>query len=317
MKDPMDTLKEDIWRDLEEILKENELNTICNSEMGACLCNHINKVIDTKEGIQVCLDCGTVINNPPETCEWNNFKKEDGSFQTSGQRADIYSSDNPYDSGGSVPGFNKYSFAMKLHYQQVFSHKQKTFWKISEKLQDYCTLMKIPSIVLSDAKNMWHICMESGKLTRASVRNGLISACLFYSCINNNVHIDRQKIIDHTDGNQRGFLKGEKIFLEIMNKHGKFKSLSKEKTDIKENDSFVKFCNILELPFNVSNVCNEIYTKNIDNLDSVTPKSAIAGILYYTVKNKLKLKCPSKSKISQTVNVCIPTINKVVLLLEE
>ena len=102
-----------------------------------------------------------------------------------------------------------------------------------------------------------------------------------------------------------------------MNSNQRFKSLAKEKTDIKENDSFIKFCNILEIPFNVSTLCNEIYTKNVDNLDSVTPKSAIAGILFHAVKNKLKLKSPSKSKISQTVNVCIPTINKVLLLLEE
>ena len=313
----MDTLNEDIWKDLEELLKEsqNEIpnEIICGGEM----CSHSCKQLDAREGIHICIDCGIVIQDSPESCEWNNYKKEDGSFQIGGQRADLYVSDNPYDKGGSIPGFNKYSFAMRLHYQQVFSHKQKTFWKISEKLQTYCTLMKIPSLVLSDAKNMWHICMESGKLTRAGPRNGLISACLYYSCINNNVHVDRQKIIDGTEGNQKGFLKGEKIFLEIMDKNQRFKSLANEKINIKENDSFVKFCNMLELPFSVSNICNEVYSDNIDKLDSVTPKSAIAGIIHYTVKNKLKLKIPSKSKISQTVNVCIPTINKVVLLLEE
>ena len=201
----MDTINEDIWKDLEELLKEsqNEIpkEIICGGEM----CSHSCKQLDAREGIHICIDCGIVIQDSPESCEWNNYKKEDGSFQIGGQRADLYVSDNPYDKGGSIPGFNKYSFAMRLHYQQVFSHKQKTFWKISEKLQTYCTLMKIPSLVLSDAKNMWHICMESGKLTRAGPRNGLISACLYYSCINNNVHVDRQKIIDGTEGNQKGF----------------------------------------------------------------------------------------------------------------
>jgi len=314
----MDTLNEDIWKDFEELLKESQTDSeiVSKDTCGQDVCSHSCTQLDTREGIHICVDCGLVIQGAPESCEWNNYKKEDGSFQVSGQRADLYVSDNPYDKGGSVPGFNKYSFAMRLHYQQVFSHKQKTFWKISEKLQNYCTLMKIPTVVMSDAKNMWHICMESGKLTRASVRNGLISACLYYSCINNAVHVDRQKLIDGTDGNQKGFLKGEKIFLEIMGTHGRFKNLAKENTDIKENDSFVKFCNILELQFSVSNICNDVYTKNAHKLDSVTPKSAIAGILFYTVKHKLKLKCPSKSKISQTVNVCIPTINKVVLLLE-
>ena len=58
------------------------------------------------------------------------------------------------------------------------------------------------------------------------------------------------------------------------------------------------------------------YETYLDRLDSVTPKSSIAGIIQYVVKFKLKLKQPSKSNISKTVDVCIPTINKVVLLLE-
>jgi hypothetical protein len=55
----------------------------------------------------------------------------------------------------------------------------------------------------------------------------------------------------------------------------------------------------------------------LDKLDSVSPKSITAGILFYVVKYKLELKQPSKSKISQVVKVCIPTINKVVSLILE
>ena len=205
---------------------------------------------------------------------------------------------------------------MRLHLQYTFSHKQKTFWKISEKFQSYCTIIGIHQSVLPTAKDMWHICMESGKLTRASVRNGLISACLYYACVHNNIPIDRQKLIDNTEGNQKGFLKGEKIYLDIMGTNKFYKYLGKQKIDIKENDTFVKFCNALELPFKTVHTCNDIYTECLDKLDSVTPKSITAGILFFVVKNKLKLKQPSKSKISQTVNVCIPTINKVVSILE-
>ena len=205
---------------------------------------------------------------------------------------------------------------MRLHLQYTFSHKQKTFWKISEKFQSYCTILGIHQSVLPTAKDMWHICMESGKLTRASVRNGLISACLYYACVHINLPVDRQKLIDNTEGNQKGFLKGEKIYLEIMQTSKIYKYLGKQKIDIKENDTFVKFCNALQLPFKTVHACNAIYTECLDKLDSVTPKSITAGILFYVVKNKLKLKQPSKSKISQTVNVCIPTINKVVSILE-
>ncbi len=306
------TLLDDIWQQVSE-MKENEYTTILDN----CMCHHLNIQYDQREGNKICTDCGEVLScKIYETCEWNNYKSEDGAFGVSSQRGDLYISDNPYEIGGTIPGFHKSSLAMRIHLQQTFSHKQKTFWKISEKFQNYCNLLKIHESVLPTVKDMWHVCMESGTLTRASVRNGLISACLYYGCIHNNLPVDRQKLIDITEGNQKGFLKGEKIYLEIMETHKVYNSLGKQKIDIKENDTFVKFCNILELPFKTCHICNELYTKCLDRLDSVTPKSITAGILFYVVKNKLKLKQPSKAKISTTVNVCIPTINKVVSILE-
>jgi transcription initiation factor TFIIIB Brf1 subunit/transcription initiation factor TFIIB len=158
--------------------------------------------------------------------------------------------------------------------------------------------------------------MESGKLTRASVRNGLIAACLYYACIYNNLPIDRQSIINLAEGNQKGFLKGEKIFQEIMEKHAKYSSLGKEKVDISENDSFIKYITKLELPFKTVDICNKFYTLYKDKLDSVTPKSATAGILFYVIKKNLQLKSPSKSTVSREMGVCIPTINKVLSILD-
>lgn len=309
-----DTLPDDIWdqidcmlEDYKEPRKEIQMD-----------CKHINVICDKREGCKVCADCGIVVETQVyETCEWNNYKSEDGTFSANSQRADIYVSDNPYDIGGSIPGIFKNGLTMKMHLQQTFSHKQKTFWKTSEKFLHYITLLEIHRCVLPTAKDMWHFCMESGKLTRASVRNGLISACLYYACVYNNLPVDRQKLIDNTEGNQKGFLKGEKVFHEIMENHNIYNFLGKQKIDIKENDTFVKFCNILELPFKAVHICNEIYTKNVDALDSVTPKSITAGILFFVVKNKLNLKTPSKAKISSVVNVCIPTINKVVAALDK
>jgi transcription initiation factor TFIIIB Brf1 subunit/transcription initiation factor TFIIB len=311
----MVSTEEQIWKDYENIIIENTIieNTIIESDN--CLCKHLKKFMDDKEKSEICQDCGMVFTSIFETNEWNTYKNEDGSYQASIQRADTHVSDNPYDVGGTIPGINKYSLMMRIHYQQTFSHKQKTFWLISEKLSNYCTHLGI-SNVLSTAKKMWHICMESGKLTRASVRNGLISACLYYACVFNNTPVDRQQIIDISEGNQKGFLKGEKIFMEIMDNNKTYGHLGKEKIDIKENDTFIKFCSELGLPYSTYNICNEIYTLNIEKLESVAPKSITAGVLFYVVKFKLGLKQPSKSRISQIVNVCIPTINKVINILE-
>jgi len=302
---------ESIWNDFEELVKEEKCDNMCE-------CSHINLQIDHRLGDKICLDCGTVVlSGIFEYCEWNNYKQEDGSMSNGLQRGDAFVSDNPYDKRGTIPGFaNKNSLMMRIHYQQTFSHKQKTFWHISERFQNYCTQLKIHTCVLPIVKDMWHVCMESGKLTRASVRNGLIAACLYYACIYNNLPTDRQSIINLAEGNQKGFLKGEKIFQEIMENHPKYRFLGKEKIDIIENDSFVKYTSRLDLPFKSVEICNKYYTLYKDKLDSVTPKSATAGILFYVIKKNLQLKTPSKSTVSRETGVCIPTINKVLAILE-
>lgn len=301
----MDSIWEDLERCLNEEIKEDKYQS----------CNHHNRHLCDSE--EICMDCGEVLCKAFNACEWNSYKNDDGSYQNSTQRGDAYTSDNPYCKSATVPGFNKKSLIMRLHYQQTFSHKQKTFWRTSESFSDYCTILGLPSAVLMEAKNMWHICMESGKLTRASVRSGLIGSCLYYACVHNNNPIDRQKIIEHVHGTNKGFLKGEKIFMEIMNESKKYVNIGKKTIDIKENNSFIMFCTILELPFRVCVDCDDIYEKNRDKLDSVTPKSAIAGILFYTIKNILGLKKPSKNKVSEVVKVCIPTMNKVLAILEK
>jgi len=306
------------WQDLDKITIENSTKETKESLLHNKCCLHVNFMYNPSDQSNVCLECGELLETENVSCEWNSHKKDDGSFQNSTQRGDANVSDNPYDKLGTIPGFHKNSFTMTLHYQQTFSHKQKTFWKVSEQFENYRTLLSLPHSILPTAKNMWHVCMESGKLTRASVRIGLIAACLYFSAMQNNISVNRSKLIELTegDGNHKGFLKGEKVFLEIMQDVPAYKYLGRKKEDIKETDVFVKFCNQLELPFKTIYICNEIYTKNIDILDSVTPKSITAGILFYVVKNELKLKQPSKSKISQVVDVCIPTINKVLKILE-
>ncbi len=307
---------ESIWNDIEELTNENENEK--EKENASCICSHSNLQIDHKHGNQICLDCGDiVVTRIFDTCEWNNYKQDDGSVSSGNQRGDAYTSDNPYDKGGSIPGINKNSFMMRMHYQQTFSHKQKTYWLISEKFQNYCCQLNIHQSVLPIVKDMWHKCMESGKLTRASVRNGLIASCLYYACIFKNLPADRQSIIDIAEGTQKGFLKGEKIFLEIMTDVSIYNHLGKEKINIIENDSFVKYVNRLDLPFRMCDICNNYYTMYKDKLDSVTPKSATAGILLYVINKILKLKTPSKSTVSRETGVCIPTINKVVAILEK
>ena len=303
-----------IWEDINLLLPSSDVNRVDNN-----LCNCSDCLISSEEGEYRCEGCGLVIKgrNFVER-EWNNYTNDDGAQQKNTQRADLGICDNPYDKKSTVPGlFKNNKLAMRLHYQQIFTHKQKVFWQTSGKLENYIVSLNLPISTLDTSKHMWHIYMESGVLTRASVRSGIIGCCLYYSCIYNNVSINREKLIENIDGNNKGFLKGEKIFCEIIGKSDTFKSVLQKRTDIKEDDSFIKYIRLMDLPYSYAHDCNTVYINIKDYLDIVTPKSAIAGILYHVIKNLHNLKRPSKTKVSEIVGVCIPTVNKVLNIIKK
>ena len=155
--------------------------------------------------------------------------------------------------------------------------------------------------------------MESGKLTRASVRKGLIAACLYHACIKRNHPIVREQILEMFECTTKTLSKGEKVLFELLQNN----ILSDHSVQIDELNSFVKYCSQLDLPYKVCHVCNDLFNKYKIELQAVSPKSAIGGIIAYTIKNVLKLKKPTKTIISTTVDVCTPTLNKVILLLEQ
>lgn len=306
----MDNIWEDFFLHLHTENIENTEKNICGT------CKHT--IISVIDGFETCEECGLLINElVTDSCEWNDYNNNDGIIQKDLARSDKYISDNPYDKNGSIPNpFKNNRFAMKLHYQQVFSHKQKVFWQTVTRLDELKTILNLNNVVLNSAKDMWHICMESGILTRASVRNGLIGSCLYYSCVHNNVPIERSNVIKGIDCSNKGFLKGEKIFCEVMKDHTVYKNLFKLRLDIKKNNSFKKYVQMLELPVIACEHCEQIFDHlKEDKLEEVTPKSAIAGILLYVSKNILKYKNPSKNKVCEVVGVCIPTINKVLSII--
>ena len=281
-------------------------------------CYHPIHIVDKATADIVCATCGAVLGRDSgQSVEWNNYKDEAGNYSKNTQRADLITDDNPYSKGGSICGIfkNNYSLTAKLHLQQCFSHKQRTYWQISQLFENICTKTGLKADVLGTAKQLWYICMESGKLTRASVREGLIASCLYYSCVFNKVPINRNDILKYFECNTKTLTKGEKVFYTIIESSETYRHLTKESVDVEENDSFVKYCNILGLDWKTSSLCNDIFNKNKMHLSTVTPKSATCGVLVYVIKKKLELKNPTKSELSTILNVCTPTINKVVDIL--
>lgn len=283
----------------EEKTIETKLNNVCK---------HKNICED------VCIDCGVCLYNINVNygAEWNNYKDDCGNYAKNTQRCDIYNDSNPYSIGGTILPGNKNNLMAKLQIQQTFSHKQKTYWLISEEIERVSSLLQINNKdTIDTAKKYWHIYMDSGKLTRASVRKGLIAACLFFSCTINNTPIERQEIIKAFNCDTKTLSKGEKVLFEILN----INNLTYINIQSEDTNSFIRYCSLLKFKFNVSTICNNLYNKHKIPLQSVTPKSAVGGIIAYVVKYNLNLKSPTKTVISATVDVCTPTLNKVIKLI--
>lgn len=289
-----------------EELKEKKIETKKNKNC----CPHLNICED------VCIDCGVCITNLTLSSEgeWNNYRDESGGFSKNTQRCDTYVDPNPYSIGGTLLPFNKNSLIGKLQIQQTFTHKQKTYWLVSQELERACGILHISSKdTLEKAKMYWHKYMESGKLTRASVRKGLIAACLFYSCVQNNTPIERQEIIKVFCCDTKTLSKGEKVLFEILDSN----NTTYMNVQSEDSNSFIRYCSALKLPFYVNTLCNDLYNKYNVELQAVTPKSAVGGIIAYVIKFKLNLKTPTKTIISATVDVCTPTLNKVIQLITD
>ena len=264
----------------------------------------------------VCSLCGLCTNNLMISYEgeWNVYKDDCGNYSKNTQRCDTGVDSNPYSVGGTILPLKKNTLMSKLAIQQTFSHKQKTYWQVSQEFDRVGANLNInDKFLLDTAKSYWHKYMESGKLTRASVRRGLIAACLFYSCTKNNSPIERQEIIRAFECDTKTLSKGEKVLFEILNTD-KLTYVNVQKED---SNSFIRYCSLLKLPFHVSNTCNDLFVKYKTELQAVTPKSAVGGIIAYVVKYKLKQKIPTKTVISATVDVCTPTLNKVIQLIHD
>jgi len=285
--------------------EENALNPKKDKKI---TCKHKNICED------VCVDCGVCLyfSNVSREGEWNNYKDDCGNYSKNTQRCDTYVDSNPYSRGGTILPGSINTLMEKLQIQQTFSHKQKTYWLIGLEIERAACCLNINSKdIIDTAKKYWHKYMDSGKLTRASVRKGLIAACLLYSCTTNNSPIERQEIIKAFNCDTKTLSKGEKVLFEILNTN----NLTYINVQTEDSNSFIRYCSLLKLKFSVSSICNALHDKHKVPLQAVTPKSAVGGIIAYIVKFKLNLKTPTKTVISATVDVCTPTLNKVIQLI--
>lgn len=312
MYDELDSIKDKKFEsnsDFEYIDKETKVDK----------CNHKYFSLDAKTLESVCDLCGAVIESGEMISqEWNTYKDETGNYSKNCQRGDVYVSDNPYDISCSMFRFgefaNKNSLLFKLQQQICFNHKQKNIWQVKRLYEHIAGILFLNQNIVSTANTLWCICVDANILTRAEVRTGLIAMCFYYACVENNIVMERSNISKYFDC--KNLSKGERVFCSIIENNPSFRNITQRKVNPNENSSFIYYCNRLKIEYKIAVQCEDLFNKLQTKLKSVTPKSAIAGIITYVVKEKHSLKHPSKKEIGEVVNVCIPTLNKVIAMIK-
>lgn len=145
------------------------------------------------------------------------------------------------------------------------------------------------------------------KLSRGDNRDGLIAACLFYSCKEYEVTRSPQEIASICDINPCDVTSGINLFYELM-KNSKLVNLNKYIT--KYSDFIDRYCNSLGINSKITTeimiFANKVDEKKI--LTKNTPQAMACGCIYFiSMMRRLGI---TKTKISEKCGISVPTITK-------
>ena len=285
-------------------------------------CGSTNFVEDYVTSERTCAECvviqDTLLCDKPE---WTSYSDE-GGFGVDKARCS-YVSDHiaPFGIIGTnvapkgltmqckIDGVYKTVNLARYNNQLTYTSKQKSFHVVSNFIKNACERIGIPRKMSDTARVLWSKIVKQDVLLRGSPRRGIIACCLKYACIYNNCPRDSKDIAAGFCIDIKEMTKGDKIFRQIFENSEYCKMLY---TLVDCNQLFGRYISDLGLPFSVQKECTDIETQYSKYLDDVNTKSQVAGIITYVIKEKLKMKVPTKAIISETLKVCNPTINKVV-----
>ncbi len=280
--------------------------------------------------IDTCINCGIVADISPISSkpDWNNFSDESGTKKNNERCGAVSDPTNPYDNAGGlyVPKYmwmKSYNEEGKPYYYNLskiairtsYSSKQRAFDEGKYSFQSVTHTLGLNDNVIASAKFLWGAILKTDILKRGGNRRGLKACCIFYACLMSKYPRSREEIavafeIDGTTD----FTKGEKIFREIFENNQEFSSLLYLDSD--NTNMYLRYVSDLGLPFQINKVMIQIKRDLAEHIQGIAAKSEIGGLLYYTVKELFQLKTPNKNTICKHINICSPTLNKVVEIIK-
>lgn len=294
---------------------------VCTEEPFICKsCKSSKLVEDFSHGIVVCMDCGLVNKDTiiDESAEWN-FGGEDSQFSKDPSRcggptnALLEKSSLSTMINISRSRGNNYTMA-KIHQQQSMNYVERSLYHVFEEIQKMGSENgSLPQSILDQAKSYYKKISEK-RLSRGSIRKGLIACCIFYACKAHNVPRSVKEISKICKIDVAILNKTTKIFSEIM------KEEINNNKGINVDDLLSRFVGIFQFETKehhtilktVRKVHEYVLKHNI--LHGKTPTSMASGIIYFVLVTKgYNI---DKQLITENHKISMVTLSKILNILK-
>jgi transcription initiation factor TFIIIB Brf1 subunit/transcription initiation factor TFIIB len=290
-------------------------------EFKCIACGNYDLFNDTVNGGIVCTQCG-VVNTMviiDDTAEWN-FGGEDSMYQKDPSRCGAPTSTLLEKSSMSTminvrnaKGISKN--LKKIQQQQSMSYVERSLYHVFENIQRMASDNgKLPQNIIEDAK-FYYKAMSEKRLSRGSIRKGIIACCIYFACKINKVPRSVKEISKMTNIDVAIINKTVKIFQDVL------KNELPKTSSTSVDDLIIRFSNVFNFPRNeqqaVIKRVRVIYKKVIEDdiLPGKTPTSIASGIIYFVLSNKNYN--VDKKIIVEKHGISIVTLNKMMTTLTE
>jgi transcription initiation factor TFIIB len=263
-------------------------------------------------GIYICKGCAIELNSTISgEAEWNNYDD-----QVDSSRCNNVTNMLLYESSFSTNIQLNYRSSLsmkKLGVLQTWlnmSPKERSLKEVFDTISYYCST-KLPQSIIQLSHMLYKKVVEKqqnhGKntLSRGDIRDGLICACVYYSCYLHNVNRSHREIGEMLDVDESDVTRGCKLFFKLMN--GEYDLANNVLT---YNDFVDRFCSHLGLDDDIKKKVHEIAKKatEMSILDDKSPVSIASGVIYF-ISNIYCLNL-SKNIIAQQCGSSTATITK-------
>ena len=240
-------------------------------------CEHDNVFVD--EGNYICSACNTLVcRYIDQGAEWRFYGWDDNKSGSDPTRCGLPTSDLIPGSGlGTTIGYgNNLTYGDRVmrqhHMWNNMTYQERALYNIFDRLQTVANNSGVPKSILDQAKTLYKKVSET-KITRGDNREGIIAACIYMACKQNDVPRSASEIAKAFNIKECVMTRGCKKYQELMKINVK---------TTKASDFINRFCSKLDLSTERKNICRHVVDKaeELAVVSKNTPPSIAAGSIF-------------------------------------